>query len=137
MTKHACRKYIIGLAPILSSFLVAFSILPVSQLVVFAQPEVKISPACGPKSGFNFDIMGDGFTPNTNINWKLVGSDGQIPLSGYFQTDSTGYISDTTFADDLKKGHYKMYFGEDANNDGNFDLSANPIFVELDIPCKG
>src|SRR5438093_8042683 len=70
--------------------------------VAFGQPEVRISPSCGPKSGFNIDISAKGFTPNINVNWKLVGSDNDSPLSGYFQVDSTGAISDSTFADDIK-----------------------------------
>ena len=100
------------------------------------QPEVKISPSCGPKSGFNIDIKATGFRPNSNVGWKLVNSDNESPLSGYFQTDSSGGISDTTFADDIKPGHYKMYFDEDTNIDGEFDQSSSSHpAAELNIPC--
>lgn len=122
---------VVALIPI---FLFTFNLL--FQSVAFAQQDAKISPTCGPESGFNIDIDVNGFGPNTNVDWKLVGSDGQISLYGYFQTNSVGSISDTTFADDLKKDHYKMYFGEDANNDGYFDASTNPIYVNLDVPCE-
>ena len=82
------------------------------------------------------DIKATGFTPNTNVGLKLVSSDNETPLSGYFQTDSTGGISDTTFADDIKTGHYKMYFDEDANNDNRFDQSSpTHPYAELEIPC--
>jgi hypothetical protein len=100
------------------------------------QPDVKNSPSCGPKSGFNMDIEATGFSPNTNVGWKLVSSFNETPLSGYFQTENTGGISDTTFTDDIKTSHYKMYFDEDANNDGRFDQSSpTHPYADLEISC--
>jgi hypothetical protein len=131
VNRNGRRLAFVAVLPI---FLVTFNLL--FQSVAFGQQDVKISPVCGPKSGFNIEISADGFTPNTNVNWQLVGSDENVPLYGYFQTNSAGSITDTTFADDLKKDLYKMYFGEDANNDGQIDASVIPVYVELNIPCS-
>ena len=59
--------------------------------------------------GFNMVINANGFAPNSNVNWKLVNSEAQIPLYAYFQTNGTGGFNDVTFADDLKADRYKMY----------------------------
>ena len=42
-----------------------------------------------------------------------------IPLTGYYQSDGNGEIRDSTAIDDVKNGKYKMYFGEDADSNGN------------------
>jgi hypothetical protein len=104
--------------------------------LVFAQSNIEISPKCGPESGFNFEIIAGGFKPHTNVNWQLVDSDENVPLSGYFETNGEGQIRETTFADDLEEGHYMMYVGEDVENDGKVDTSIIPAHVELNIPCS-
>jgi hypothetical protein len=60
-------------AVLLSTFVLTFSFL--FQSFAFGQQDVKISPSCGPESGFNFDIIASGFTPNTNVNWQIMDSD--------------------------------------------------------------
>jgi hypothetical protein len=103
---------------------------------VFGAPVVHVSPTCGPADpGFNIVINSDGFSPNSNVNWKLVDSHNQIPLYGYFQTNSTGGFNDVTFADDLKPDKYRMVFGTDANNDNKFDLGSPIVFANMTIPC--
>ena len=103
---------------------------------VYGAPRVQISPTCGPADpGFNIVINANGFSPNSNVNWKLVDSHSQIPLYGYFQTNGTGGFNDVTFADDLKSGSYKMYFGTDANNDNKFDTGAPTAVADVTIPC--
>jgi hypothetical protein len=119
---------------VLTASFIAIQLL--SMPFAFAQPNVEISPSCGPESGFDIKISAKGFSPNTNINWQIVSSDGEIPLYGYFETDSDGKISDTTFADQLMKGNYKLYFGEDADDDGEVDSSNGDNYVGLDIPCR-
>jgi hypothetical protein len=107
-----------------------------SPMFAFAQSSVEISPTCGPQGGFNFEIIANGFKPHTNVNWQLVDSDENVPLSGYFETNDAGQLRETTFADDLEKGHYKIYFGEDVGNDGKIDVSITPVYAELNIPCE-
>ncbi|HTH20825.1 MAG TPA: hypothetical protein VL854_01290 [Nitrososphaeraceae archaeon] len=108
-----------------------------SNSLVFGLPIVNVSPTCGPADpGFNMVINANGFAPNSNVNWKLVNSESQIPLYGYFQTNSTGGFNDVTFADDLKADSYKMYFGTDANNDNKFDVDAPITYANLTIPCS-
>jgi len=115
---------------------VVLSIIIYSNPPVFALPIVKVSPTCGPADpGFNMVINANGFTPNSNVNWKLVNSEAQIPLYGYFQTNSTGGFNDVTFADDLRADSYKMYFGADANNDNKFDVGAPTTYANITIPC--
>lgn len=103
---------------------------------IFAAPSVQVSPPCGPADpGFNLVINANGFKPNSNVNWKLVSSNDQIPLYGYFQTNSTGGFNDVTYADDLKPDSYKMYFGTDSNNDNKFDAGTPTVYANVTIPC--
>ena len=118
------------------AILVVFSMIICGNPPVFGIPIVQVSPTCGPADpGFNMVINANGFAPNSNVNWKLVNSEAQIPLYGYFQTNSTGGFNDVTFADDLKADSYKMYFGTDANNDNKFDVGAPTTYANITIPC--
>ena len=116
-----------------------FGILGLVSIMVFtafAKPAVDISPTCGPhEPGFNIVINANGFTPNGTGAWKFVDSDSKIPLYGYFETNSTGGFNDVTFADDLKQGHYKLYFADDVNTDGTFDIGAARVYANVTIPC--
>jgi len=108
-----------------------------STLTAFAAPTVEISPSCGPADpGFNIVINANGFAPNSTVAYKLVGSDSKIPLYSYFDTNNTGGFNEVTFADDLKEGHYKMYFADDTNNDGTFDIGAPRVYANLTLPCE-
>jgi hypothetical protein len=108
-----------------------------SILTAFAAPTVELSPTCGPADpGFNVVINANGFAANSTVGWKLVGSDSKIPLYGYFESNSTGGFNDVTFADDLKEDHYKMYFANDVNNDGTFDIGAARVYANLTLPCE-
>jgi hypothetical protein len=117
----------------------AFGILCLAGTMVFtayAKPTIDISPTCGPhEPGFNIVINANGFTPNGNVAWKFVGTDSKITLYGYFETNSTGGFNDVTFADDLKQDHYKMYFADDVNTDGTFDIGAPRVYANVTIPC--
>ncbi len=105
-------------------------------LTAFAEPKVDISPTCGPhEPGFNIVINTNGFKANSTVAYKFVGSDSKIPLYGYFETNSTGGFNDVTFADDLKEDNYKLYFADDANDDGTFDIGAKRIYANVTIPC--
>jgi hypothetical protein len=113
-----------------------FGLASISILTVFAEPTVDISPTCGPhEPGFNIVMNVNGFMPNSTVAYKFVTSESKIPLYGYFETNSTGGFNDVTFADDLKEGNYKLYFGDDANNDNVFDVGAKRIYANVTIPC--
>jgi len=113
-----------------------FGLSGILVLSAFAEPKVDISPTCGPaEPGFNIVINANGFTPNGTVAWKFVGSDSKILLYGYFETNSTGGFNDVTFADDLKQDHYKLYFADDVNTDGTFDIGAKRIYSNVTIPC--
>ena len=114
-----------------------FSLGDVLLLHAFAEPKVHISPTCGPhEPGFNIVINANGFKANSNVAYKFVGSDSKIPLYGYFETNNTGGFNDVTFADDLKEDKYKMYFADDANSDGAFDIGAKKVYANVSIPCQ-
>jgi hypothetical protein len=114
-----------------------FGLVGMLALSAFAEPKVDISPTCGPhEPGFNIVINANGFKSDSTVAWKFVGSDSKIPLYGYFETNSTGGFNDVTFADDLKEDHYKMYFADDANGDGTFDIGAKRIYANVTIPCQ-
>ncbi len=113
-----------------------FGLASTSILTVFAEPNVDISPTCGPhEPGFNIVMNVNGFMPNSTVAYKFVTSESKIPLYGYFETNSTGGFNDVTFADDLKEGNYKLYFADDANNDNVFDIGAKRIYANVTIPC--
>jgi len=113
-----------------------FGLAIISIVSVSAEPEVDISPSCGPhEPGFNIVIDANGFMPNSTVAYKFVTSDSKIPLYGYFETNSTGGFNDITFADDLKPGHYKLYFADDADNDNVFDIGSKRIYANVTIPC--
>jgi len=118
----------------------AFSLFSLAGMFVsnaFAEPKVDISPTCGPaEPGFNIVINANGFKGNSTVAYKFVGNDSKIPLYGYFETNSTGGFNDVTFADDLKADKYKLYFGEDDNNDGTFDIGAKRVYANVSIPCE-
>ena len=103
----------------------------------FAEPAVDISPTCGPSEpGFNIVINANGFMPNSTVAYKFVDSASKIPLYGYFETNQTGGFNDVTFADDLLPDKYKLYFADDANSDGVFDIGAKRIYANVSIPCQ-
>ena len=114
-----------------------FSLGSVLVLNVFAEPKVDISPTCGPaEPGFNIVINANGFKANSTVAYKFVGNDSKIPLYGYFETNNTGGFNDVTFADDLKEDKYKLYFADDANSDGAFDIGAKRVYANVSIPCQ-
>ena len=128
--------YNVGLLGMSALGIIALGMIIFTNPPVFGLPIVHVSPSCGPADpGFNIVINANGFGPNSNVNWKLVNSKAQIPLYGYFQTNSTGGFNDVTFADDLKADSYKMYFGTDANNDNKFDIGAPTTYDNITIPC--
>jgi hypothetical protein len=123
--------------PSLVLILSMFCLGSVSVLNAFAEPKVDISPTCGPaEPGFNIVINANGFKANSTVAYKFVGNDSKIPLYGYFETNNTGGFNDVTFADDLKADKYKLYFGDDANSDGTFDIGAKRIYANVSIPCE-
>ena len=71
----------LGVLAVLSvAILVVFSIIICNNPPVFGVQMLKVSPTCGPETGYNVVIDANGFAPNSNVNWKLVNSDSQIPL---------------------------------------------------------
>jgi hypothetical protein len=104
------------------------------HLYAYAKPEVSISPSCGAKSGFNVLMKADGLAANSVFAWKLVDSDGKAALSGYFYADKNGEVKDEAFIEDVKKGHYKLNFGDDTNNDGELDSEIG--HSDIVIPCQ-
>ena len=120
--------------------IVTFSIFAAANINIlpaFAEPTVDISPTCGPpEPGFNIVINANGFKANSTVAYKFVDSNSKIPLYGYFETNQTGGFNDVTFADDLRPDKYKLYFADDANSDGVFDIGAKRIYANVSIPCQ-
>ena len=104
------------------------------HLEASAKSEVSVSPSCGPKSGFGLSVNASGLIPNGILTWNLVDSEGIVPITGYFHTDSSGNVNDTITIDDVKKGNYKIYFGYDANIDGELDSEIDR--ADIDVPCQ-
>ena len=98
-------------------------------------PGVSVSPSCGPRSGFSVIINAKGFEPNGVLAWKLVDSDGNAPLIGYFHIDANGKVKDMTSIDDVNSGNYKLQVGDDRNIDFKFD-SPSPTQSNITIPCE-
>jgi hypothetical protein len=109
----------------------------ITMMSAFAEPTVDISPTCGPpEPGFNIVINANGFKANSTVAYKFVDSNSKIPLYGYFETNQTGGFNDVTFADDLRPDEYKLYFADDTNSDGVFDIGAKRIYANVSIPCQ-
>jgi hypothetical protein len=109
----------------------------IAMMAAFAEPVVDISPTCGPhEPGFNIVINANGFKANSTVAYKFVDSNSKIPLYGYFDTNQTGGFNDVTYADDLLPDKYKLYFADDANSDGVFDIGAKRIYANVSIPCQ-
>lgn len=103
---------------------------------VLAEPMAIINPTCGlVGNGFKIGISTNSFNANSTVAWKLVNSTQSIPIFGYFQTNSTGGFSDYTFLSEIGPDKYKMYFGDDANNDNKFDTINRTTYANLTIPC--
>ena len=86
--------------------------------------------------GFGVSIIANGFKPNRTVDWQIVNSKGDVPLFGYFNSNMSGGFNETTYADDLTKGRYKMYFGTDSNNDNIMDTNVTRIYANLTVPCE-
>lgn len=120
----------------LAMLLIVITTVSLSSNNVLAIPTVSISPNCGPSSpGFNIHVIASGFSPSSTVAYKFVDSQTRIPLYGYFETDVTGAFNDVTFADNLPDGQYKIYFGDDTNNDNVFDIGARRVYANVTIPC--
>ena len=114
-----------------------FGAASITMMAAFAEPIVDISPTCGPSEpGFNIVINANGFKANSTVAYKFVDSNSKIPLYGYFETNQTGGFNDVTFADDLLPDKYKLYFADDTNSDGVFDIGAKRIYANVSIPCQ-
>jgi len=100
-------------------------------------PGLSVSPSCGPVSGFTLLIKAKGFQPNGVLAWKLVDSDGNAPLIGYFHIDGNGKVNEKTSIDDVKLGNYKLQVGDDRNIDFKFDSNIRVTQSDITIPCKG
>jgi hypothetical protein len=97
---------------------------------------IMISPECGPgEPGFNIKINANGFNPNSNVDWKLVNSQGHVPVYGYYQTNSTGGFKDLAFVGAVKNDHYRIFVGEDTDNNKKFDVNGVTKYVNVDVPC--
>ena|SRR5206468_4553836 len=111
-----------------------FGLNSIMLLTAFAEPKVDVSPTQGPKCpGFNVVINANGFKSNSTVDVKFVGSDSKIPLFTMFDTNSTGGFNEVTFADDLKADHYKLYLGDDANSDNQFDIGAKKAYANVTV----
>ena len=84
---------------------------------------------------FNVIVNATGFLPSSNVAWKLV--DHHLTfLTGYYQSDSNGEIRDLITIDDVSDGKYRLFIGDDANNDGIFDSKTGLAHADLEIPCS-
>jgi hypothetical protein len=112
-----------------------FGLVTRSVFAALVKPAVDLSPTFGrAEPGFNVVRKTNGFSPNGSVGWKFVGSDSKIPLYAS-ETNSTGEFNDVTFADDLKPDDYKMYFADDVNSDGTFDIGAARVYAKVTVPC--
>ena len=66
--------------------------------------------------------------------WGLIA---KFHCMGILKQTVPGGFNDVTFADDLKADKYKLYFADDANSDGTFDIGAKRVYANVSIPCEG
>ena len=53
-------------------------------------PIAKLSLECGILRDHRIDFTVNGYTPNGNVHWEFVDSNGNINAYGYFETDEFG-----------------------------------------------
>ena len=105
--------------------------------LAYAQKNATITPDCGTEDGFEVNLETDGFRPNSNVHWDLVGiKNNTIALSGYFTTNSSGGFEERTFVDDISSGDYKIKFFDDADTNDKLDTNKTELSLDLSIPCK-
>jgi hypothetical protein len=132
--------YKVRMPSIVLVVLVAIFVITLASRIIFndvnGAPKIFISPMCGPgEPGFNIVIDANGFDPNSNVDWKLIDSHSLIPVYGYYQTNSTGGFKDLAFVGAVKNGHYKLFVGEDADNNKKFDIDGVTKYVNVNLPC--
>jgi DNA-binding beta-propeller fold protein YncE len=106
-----------------------------SQPKMEIKPQVIYQPSCGPVEGFNLHVEIHGFAQNSHIHWRVVDATSHIPLYGYFDTDNQGSVTDLIRIEDLKPGNYTMIFGDDSDNNAEFDVGGARKEIMINIPC--
>lgn len=120
----------------LSILLLFSSILYFSSLSsAFGDSKVVVSKNCGPEEGFNTNIVGNNFAPNSSVSWVLFDVNLNPKLNGYFATDNAGSFKETTYMDDLLPGKYTLYFFDDSDINYRYDNEKSIFQIPISIPC--
>lgn len=111
------------------------SLIYFTSLSAFAESKVVISPNCGPEEGFNININGNNFLPNSHVSWVLFDANLNPKFNGYFPTDNSGGFKEITYVDHLLPGKYMMFFFDDFDINYMYDNEKNIYQIPISIPC--
>jgi hypothetical protein len=114
-------------------FLISLIYFPSSS--AFGESKVVVSQSCGPEEGFNTNIIGKNFAPNSSVSWVLFDANLNPKLNGYFATDNTGSFKEITYMDDLPIGKYTMFFFDDSDINYMYDNEQSISQIPISIPC--
>lgn len=103
----------------------------------FAASKSDLSRTFGPHEfGINIIIFANEFKANNIVGRKFVCSENKMASYGCFETKRTRGFNEVTFADGLKEDNNKIYFTDNANNNGAFDTRCNRIYAYVTISCE-
>jgi hypothetical protein len=101
------------------------------------KPTLRVSPTCGPLSGFSIHYYANGFAPDGIVYWQLIHSNGVKTVGpfGTFATNRTGGFNQTTFIEDLPSDRYTLSAFDDIDKDGKFNPGEANASTKITIPC--
>ena len=98
-------------------------------------PIAKLSLECGILRDHRIDFTVNGYTPNGNVHWEFVDSNGNINAYGYFETDEFGRFYEYIITDKMTPDTYFLRNFDDNNNDFIKNSNGSKVILNYQIPC--
>lgn len=115
-------------------FLISSSLLFTTN--VFAEPNVIVSPSCGPLDEFEIHLNANGFFSDYYVQWNFLDPSNVKQWHGYFATNSTGGFSEDTEIEAVVPGEHTLVLYDDLEHDSIVDKNGNVFQVPITIPCN-
>lgn len=103
---------------------------------IFAEPNVIVSPSCGPHDEFEIDLNANGFFPDYYVQVDFLDPNNVRQSHGYFATNSTGGFSEDTEIEAVVPGEHTLVLYDDLEHDSIVDKNGNVFKVPITIPCN-
>ena len=124
----------------LATFAVALSIITSFMLYsqpmsVFADPQVVVSPICGPVDEFDVKMNINGFFANSYVQWDFLDPKDVRIMHGYFSTNSTGGFNEDAELEANVPGTHNLLLYDDLEHDSIVDPNGNITIIPFNVPC--